>query len=43
MLKFNSAWRFDSPGAVADGVSEEFSRLIGKVAAQGSRQSLRKF
>jgi hypothetical protein len=40
MLKFNGAWRFDTPGPIADGVSAEFSRLIGKVAAQGSRQSI---
>jgi hypothetical protein len=41
MLKFNGAWRFDSPGRIADGVSAEFSRLIGKVASQGdSRQSI---
>ena len=40
MLKFKSAWRFDTPGPIADGVREEFSRLIGKVAAQGSRQSI---
>ena len=40
MLKFNGAWRFDTPGPIADGVSEEFSRLIGKVAAQGSRQQI---
>lgn len=41
MLKFNAAWRFDSPGPIADGVPAEFSRLIGKVAAQGdSRQSI---
>jgi hypothetical protein len=41
MLKFNGAWRFHSPGRIADGVSAEFSRLIGKVASQGdSRQSI---
>src|SRR6185503_9778420 len=41
MLKFNGAWRFDSPGHIASGVSAEFSRLIGKVASQGdSRQSI---
>jgi hypothetical protein len=40
MLKFNGAWRFDSPGRIADGVSAEFSKLIGKVASQGSRQSI---
>jgi hypothetical protein len=40
MLKFNSAWRFDTPGRIADGVSDEFFRLIGKVASQGSRKSV---
>jgi hypothetical protein len=38
MLKFNGAWRFDTPGPVADGVSADFSRLIGKIAAQGNLQ-----
>lgn len=36
MLKFSGAWRFDSPGPIADGVSAEFSKLIGKVASQDS-------
>jgi len=40
MLKFNSNWRFQSPGPIADGVSDELSRLIGKVAAQGSQQKI---
>lgn len=40
MLKFNGAWRFDSPGAIAAGVSSEFSRLIGKIATQGGRQDI---
>src|SRR6267143_497827 len=40
MLKFNGAWRFDTPGPIAEGVSSEFSRLIAKVAAQGSRQAI---
>lgn len=40
MLKFNGAWRFDSPERIADGVSSEFSRLIGKVATQGDRQTI---
>jgi len=40
MLKFNGAWRFDTPGPIANGVSAEVSRLIGKVAAQGSRQAI---
>jgi len=38
MLKFNGAWRFDTPGPIANGVSAEFSTLIGKIAAQGSHQ-----
>jgi hypothetical protein len=39
MLKFNGAWRFDTPGRIADGVSADFSVLIGKIAAQGSQQA----
>jgi len=38
MLKFNGAWRFDSPGRIADDVSAEFSRLISRIAAQGDLQ-----
>jgi len=40
MLKFNGAWRFDSPGRIADGVVSECSRLIGKIATQGKRQEI---
>ncbi len=40
MLKFNSKWRFESPGPIADGISDELSRLIAKVAAQGSQQRI---
>lgn len=40
MLKFNGAWRFDSPGAISPGVIADFSRLIGKTATQGSRQDV---
>lgn len=40
MLKFNGAWRFDSPGAVPDGVVGEFAALIGKIAAQGHRKAI---
>jgi hypothetical protein len=40
MLKFNGAWRFNSPGPIADGVSAEFSGLIGKIATQGNRQAV---
>src|SRR5688572_27840993 len=39
MLKFNGSWRFGSPGRIADGVSAEFFKLIGKVTSQGPRQS----
>jgi hypothetical protein len=34
MLNFNPAWRFSSPGAIADGVRDDFLVLIKKVAAQ---------
>jgi hypothetical protein len=40
MLKFNGAWRFDSPGAIVLDVVGEFSRLIGKIATQGARQDI---
>jgi hypothetical protein len=40
MLKFNGAWRFDNPGPIADGVLLDFSRLIGKIATQGDRQTI---
>ncbi len=40
MLKFNEAWRFDSPGPISDGVRHGFSDLIGKIAAQGDRQKI---
>lgn len=40
MLKFNGAWRFDSPGLVPNGVVAAFSDLIGKVATQGDRQTI---
>jgi len=40
MLKFNGAWRFDSPGELPHGVVIEFSTLIGKMAAQGDRQEV---
>jgi hypothetical protein len=38
MLRFNGAWRFDSPGAVPAGVISAFSDLIGKIASQGDRR-----
>jgi hypothetical protein len=34
MLNFNPAWRFASPGAIADSVSDELFVFIKKVAAQ---------
>ncbi|MBI3704526.1 MAG: hypothetical protein HY244_11950 [Rhizobiales bacterium] len=38
MLKFNPTWRFHSPGAIAQGVQDDFLNLIGKVVAQVDRQ-----
>jgi hypothetical protein len=40
MLNFNGSWRFDSPGEIPQGVSNAFSDLIGRIAAQGDRQSI---
>jgi hypothetical protein len=40
MLKFNSAWRFTTPGNIDGDVSDEFIRLINKIAAQGSTQKI---
>lgn len=40
MLKFNGTWRFDSPGEIPYGVVNQFSTLIGKVAAQADRQTI---
>lgn len=40
MLRFNSFWRFTSPGPIPQEVVNEFSRLVGKVAAQGPRQAI---
>src|SRR3712207_4946832 len=40
MLKFNGAWRFDSPGPIPDGVIREFSNLIGKIAGQGNQKAV---
>jgi hypothetical protein len=37
MLKYNGAWRFNSPGKMPDGVQDDFFNLI---AAQGERQRL---
>jgi len=41
MLKFNNAWRFDSPRAAPPGLVRDVSDLIGRIAAQGgSRQRI---
>lgn len=40
MLKFNGAWRFDSPGPVPSRVMAALSDLIGKIASQGDRQTI---
>jgi hypothetical protein len=40
MLKFNSAWRFDSPGAIQIEVVNNFFHLIAKVAAQGNHKGI---
>jgi hypothetical protein len=40
MLKFNGAWRFDSPGNIPNEVSAEFLGFIGKIASQGDRQDV---
>jgi hypothetical protein len=39
-LRFNGAWRFNSPGPISQDVSNEFHSLIGRVVAQGERQPL---
>jgi hypothetical protein len=39
MLKFNAAWRFDSPGEIASGVIVSFFDLICKIANQGDRKT----
>lgn len=38
MLKFNSAWRFDTPGSIPNEVVRDFSDLIGRIATQGSNR-----
>lgn len=40
MLKFNNAWRFHPPASVDYQVVNEFSELIGKIAAQGDLQEV---
>ncbi len=38
MLRFNSAWRFDTPGSIPNEVLRDFSDLIGRIATQGSNR-----
>jgi hypothetical protein len=40
VLKFNGAWRFNSPGKIAEGVHDDFFNLVGKIVGQGPRQRL---
>jgi hypothetical protein len=40
MLKFNSAWRFESPGAMPSKVVNELSELIGRITTQGKTQEI---
>ena len=40
MLKFNDAWRFDSPGPIPPGVVQGFSDLMRKIVSQGDRHRL---
>jgi hypothetical protein len=40
MLKFNNAWRFHPPASLDYLVVNEFSELIGKIAAQMDRQEV---
>ena len=40
MLKFNGAWRFHPPSTLSSQVINEFSDLIGKIAAQGDLQEV---
>jgi hypothetical protein len=40
MLKFNGAWRFHPPATLSSQVINEFSDLIGKIAAQGDLQEV---
>jgi hypothetical protein len=40
MLTFNGAWRFDSPGEIANGVVDGFSTLIAGIAGQGNPQAI---
>jgi hypothetical protein len=38
MLKFNGAWRFDSPAEIGQGVIQDFYDLICRIAGQGNRK-----
>jgi hypothetical protein len=40
MLKFNDAWRFDSPGPIPPGAVQSFSDLMRKIVSQGDRHRL---
>ena len=40
MLRFDNGWRFHSPGSVDYHVINEFSEMIGKIAAQGDLQEV---
>jgi len=40
ILKFNGAWRFHPPASIDHRVVNEFSELIGKIAAQGDLQPI---
>jgi hypothetical protein len=39
-LKFPATWRFESPGPLPQGVSRDFSDLIGKITTQGDAWSI---
>jgi hypothetical protein len=40
MLNFNLAWRFDTPGPIADGVENAFFELISRIPASSGRQRI---
>ncbi len=40
MLNFDGAWRFDSPGAIPDEVSNAFFELIGRIANPDNRKTI---
>jgi hypothetical protein len=39
-MQLEAVWRFDSPGAIPNGVVRDFHTLIGKIAAQGDRKPI---